>query len=82
MSEVRRTVGSCPRYGKLTGCGRAAGRPADASPQEPQYEVRSEKSGGTAVHKPQALPALSAQAGRSGQQNQPFCTHPRRLMSP
>ncbi|QMU77329.1 DUF2945 domain-containing protein [Streptacidiphilus sp. PB12-B1b] len=40
---------------KLTGRGRAAGRTVAASPQEPQYVVESEKSGGTAVHKPQAL---------------------------
>ncbi|MFJ3496916.1 DUF2945 domain-containing protein [Streptomyces sp. NPDC086091] len=40
---------------KLTRRGRAAGRTVDASPEEPQYEVRSEKSGGTAVHKPEAL---------------------------
>lgn len=33
----------------------AAGRTVDASPEEPQYLVRSEKSGGTAVHKPDAL---------------------------
>ncbi|MGA5897080.1 DUF2945 domain-containing protein [Streptomyces venetus] len=34
---------------------RAAGRTVDASPEEPQYEVRSDKSGRTAVHKPSAL---------------------------
>lgn len=33
----------------------AGGRTVDASPDEPQYLVRSEKSGGTAVHKPDAL---------------------------
>ena len=33
----------------------AAGRTVRASEDEPQYEVRSEKSGGTAVHKPDAL---------------------------
>ncbi len=33
----------------------AAGRTVDASPEEPQYEVRSEKSGRPAVHKPEAL---------------------------
>jgi hypothetical protein len=27
----------------------------DASPEEPQYLVRSDKSDGTAVHKPDAL---------------------------
>ena len=33
----------------------AAGRKVKASSDEPQYEVKSEKSGGTAVHKPSAL---------------------------
>jgi hypothetical protein len=33
----------------------AAGRTVRASPDDPQYEVQSEKSGGTAVHKPGAL---------------------------
>ena len=34
---------------------RLAGRTVRASEDDPQYEVRSEKSGGTAVHKPGAL---------------------------
>jgi hypothetical protein len=33
----------------------AGGRKVNASPDEPQYLVKSEKSGGTAVHKPEAL---------------------------
>ncbi|MFF4397210.1 DUF2945 domain-containing protein [Streptomyces sp. NPDC001480] len=33
----------------------AAGRTVDASPDDPQYQVRSEKSDRTAVHKPSAL---------------------------
>lgn len=33
----------------------AAGRTVDASPEDPQYEVRSARSGRTAVHKPGAL---------------------------
>ncbi|TFV83390.1 DUF2945 domain-containing protein [Blastococcus sp. CT_GayMR16] len=33
----------------------ASGRTVRASADDPQYEVRSEKSGGTAVHKPDAL---------------------------
>lgn len=33
----------------------AGGRTVDASEDEPQYLVRSHKSGGTAVHKPGAL---------------------------
>jgi len=33
----------------------ASGRKVRASDDDPQYEVRSEKSGNTAVHKPSAL---------------------------
>jgi hypothetical protein len=33
----------------------ASGRTVRASEDDPQYEVKSEKSGGTAVHKPGAL---------------------------
>ncbi|MFD7991510.1 hypervirulence associated TUDOR domain-containing protein [Streptomyces mexicanus] len=33
----------------------AAGRTVDASPDDPQYQVRSEKSGRAAVHRPSAL---------------------------
>jgi hypothetical protein len=40
---------------KITSRTEAAGRTVDASEDEPQYLVRSEKSGGTAVHKPEAL---------------------------
>ena len=40
---------------KITSDTEAAGRTVRAGEQEPQYEVRSEKSGGTAVHKPEAL---------------------------
>lgn len=40
---------------KITKRTEAAGREVDASPEEPQYEVRSDKSGNTAVHKPSAL---------------------------
>ncbi len=40
---------------RITSDTEAAGRTVRASPQEPQYLVRSEKSGGTAVHKPGAL---------------------------
>jgi hypothetical protein len=36
----------------------AAGRTVKASVDAPQYEVRSEKSGGRAVHKPGALRKL------------------------
>lgn len=40
---------------KITERTEAAGRTVDASPEEPQYQVRSEKSGRSAVHKPSAL---------------------------
>lgn len=40
---------------KITDRTEAAGRTVDASPDDPQYEVRSAKSGRTAVHKPSAL---------------------------
>jgi hypothetical protein len=40
---------------KITEDTEAAGRTVRASKDEPQYEVESEKSGGTAVHKPGAL---------------------------
>ncbi|MFB8029408.1 DUF2945 domain-containing protein [Streptomyces sp. NPDC056465] len=33
----------------------AAGRTVDASDDEPQYEVRSDKTGANAVHKPESL---------------------------
>lgn len=41
--------------GKITEETEAAGRTVKASTDEPQYEVKSDKSGGTAVHKPGAL---------------------------
>jgi hypothetical protein len=40
---------------KITSDTTAAGRTVRASEDEPQYRVRSEKSGGDAVHKPDAL---------------------------
>ncbi|MEV5410315.1 DUF2945 domain-containing protein [Thermopolyspora sp. NPDC052614] len=40
---------------KITKRTEEAGRTVDASPEEPQYRVRSEKSGKSAVHKPSAL---------------------------
>lgn len=40
---------------KITKRTRAAGRTVDASSEEPQYEVESEASGRSAVHKPDAL---------------------------
>jgi hypothetical protein len=46
-------VGTVER--KITERTEAGGRTVDASEDEPQYLVKSEKSGGTAVHKPDAL---------------------------
>jgi hypothetical protein len=46
-------VGTVER--KITSETEAGGRKVRASKEEPQYLVRSEKSGGTAVHKPSAL---------------------------
>jgi N-methylhydantoinase B/oxoprolinase/acetone carboxylase alpha subunit len=40
---------------KITSDTEAAGRKVRASSEEPQYLVKSEKSGGEAVHKPEAL---------------------------
>jgi Hypervirulence associated proteins TUDOR domain len=40
---------------KITEETEAAGRKVKASADEPQYLVKSDKSGGTAVHKPSAL---------------------------
>ncbi|MGY1837742.1 MULTISPECIES: DUF2945 domain-containing protein [unclassified Modestobacter] len=40
---------------EITSDTEAAGRTVRASEDDPQYEVKSEKSGGTAVHKPSAL---------------------------
>jgi hypothetical protein len=46
-------VGTVER--KITEDTEAGGRTVRASEDEPQYLVRSEKSGGTAVHRPEAL---------------------------
>jgi len=40
---------------KITERTSEAGRTVDASPDEPQYKVRSDKTGRDAVHKPGAL---------------------------
>ncbi|MFG1928298.1 DUF2945 domain-containing protein [Cryptosporangium sp. NPDC048952] len=40
---------------KLTSDTEEAGRTVRASEDDPQYLVKSDKSGGTAVHKPSAL---------------------------
>jgi Hypervirulence associated proteins TUDOR domain len=52
-SHGEKAVGTVER--KITSDTEAAGRTVRASKDEPQYLVRSEKSGGTAVHKPGAL---------------------------
>lgn len=40
---------------KITKDTEASGRTVRATPDDPQYEVTSEKSGNTAVHRPSAL---------------------------
>ena len=40
---------------KITKRTEAAGRTVDASPDDPQYKVKSDKTGREAVHKPGAL---------------------------
>ena len=52
-SHGAKAVGTVER--KITSDTDAGGRKVKASDDEPQYLVRSEKSGGTAVHKPSAL---------------------------
>jgi hypothetical protein len=52
-SHGSRTEGEVER--EITERTEASGRTVDASPDDPQYEVRSDKSGRTAVHKPSAL---------------------------
>ena len=52
-SHGGKAVGTVER--KITSDTEAGGRTVRASKDEPQYLVRSEKSGGTAVHKPEAL---------------------------
>lgn len=48
-----------PTTGRVTrqvkGTARAGGHVAKATPEEPQVEVRSDKSGKTAIHRPAAL---------------------------
>jgi DUF2945 family protein len=52
-SHGSKAVGEVER--KITSDTEAAGRRVRASKDDPQYLVRSEKSGGEAVHKPDAL---------------------------
>jgi len=40
---------------KVTGTAHAKGHTAKASAQQPQYEVKSDKTGATAIHKPASL---------------------------
>jgi hypothetical protein len=49
-TTVRGTV-----EGKITSDTEAAGRKVRASKNDPQYKVRSDKTGADAVHKPDAL---------------------------
>ena len=52
-SHGSKAVGTVER--KITTETEAGGRKVKASKDEPQYLVKSDKSGGTAVHKPSAL---------------------------
>jgi hypothetical protein len=52
-SHAGKAVGVVER--KITSDTKAAGRQVRASKDEPQYLVKSDKSGGEAVHKPDAL---------------------------
>ena len=40
---------------KVTGTAHAGGHTAKASPEAPQYEVKSDKTGKTAIHRPGSL---------------------------
>ena len=44
---------------KATGTAKAGGHVAKASPEDPQYRVKSAKSGKTAIHKAEALKKVS-----------------------
>ncbi|CAL9663458.1 DUF2945 domain-containing protein [Streptomyces sp. enrichment culture] len=52
-SHGSRTEGEVEK--KITRRTEAAGRTVDASSDDPQYQVRSDRSGRSAVHKPSAL---------------------------
>jgi hypothetical protein len=56
-SHGGKAVGKVER--KITSDTEAAGRKVKASKDDPQYLVKSDKSGGTAVHKPSALKKTS-----------------------
>jgi hypothetical protein len=53
QSHGTTTEGTVER--RITSDTEASGRTVRASTDEPQYEVQSEKSGRTAVHRPEAL---------------------------
>ena len=53
QSHGSTAVGTVER--RITSDTEAAGRTVRASEDDPQYLVRSETSGGTAVHRPEAL---------------------------
>ncbi len=40
---------------KITGTAKVKGHTAKATPENPEYLVKSDKSGGEAIHKPSAL---------------------------
>ena len=53
------TTGTVVR--EVTGRAHAGGHEAHASKDAPEYEVKSDKSGKTAIHKPEALRRKGAQ---------------------
>ncbi len=55
MRSMIELPSAIPGIEKFTSDTQAAGRTVRASKDEPQYRVRSDKSGDDAVHKPDAL---------------------------
>ncbi|HZG06473.1 MAG TPA: DUF2945 domain-containing protein [Streptomyces sp.] len=52
-SHGSETTGRIER--EITSRTEVAGRTVDASPDDPQYQVRSDRTGRTAVHRPESL---------------------------
>jgi hypothetical protein len=50
---------------KHTRTAKAGGHTAKASPDEPQYEVRSDKTGKKAIHKPESLKKVRKKPGQT-----------------
>jgi hypothetical protein len=52
---------------KVTGTAKVKGHTAKASKAEPQYEVKSDKTGAKAIHKPEELKKSSPTRKSAGQ---------------